>query len=990
MVERQGPMAGRASSSTPDETPAGAVPSQWPVYGGRYAVEAELGRGGMGRVLRARDLKLGRAIALKVLVPGKHDEQQQVRFEQEARAAGALDHPNIVAVHDVGGHGDEAYIVTELLEGETLRLVMKNGPLAPEKVLDLGTQLADGLAAAHRKGIIHRDLKPENLFLTEEGRLKILDFGIAKLLPEATDGPARFSTDTGAVIGTPVYMSPEQIRGHSADARSDVFACGAILHEMLSGSPPFARTTTLETAYAILRDSPAARPNGPLSRIAGRCLEKEPAARYANAGELLDDFHALAKGARITAGMAGRRRVTVIVAVVLMSALALALLARRYIRERQGAARIKIAVADFTNETDDKDLSGLSGMLITSLEQSKRLHVLTRGAMYETLKQMGKTDVQRIDEPLARELARQVPLDALVLASIRRFGEVYAIDVKVLDPSKNEYRLAAKDQGRGKEGVPGMIDQVSEHVRIGLGETPPDLKAASVPVARSTTANLEAYRHLFRGEQLVLRDLDPDVARQEFRQAIALDPDFALAHLRLFQLGGVESELDLTRALTLADRLSEKDRCSARAGLSLVQGRQAEAVALQKDCADRFPDDEWIGGVAADWSYHTGDVETAAAYLEKRLTVNPVFTEGFYELMVAWQLRGRFDRMLALTKESVRKHHTPVAYGYLVWAFLAAGNGSAAEETVQEMERRFPGDWTAVRIRLGVHAHACEPEKAEALLDRPEWATVDPTLRLFQVRKLHLLRGRFRKAIALTEEHVAKSLQKGDKIAAARSVAYKGQMLFLRGDFAESRRATAEAAELAFGGQSVAAARLTSGWQAQLGAALMLIPLGQFLLDSYRVLGNGDAASDLIQSRLAAPWSAEWHIAAARARQRGRLDDEISAYENLVAGDPDFVRARLVDLGALYLRADQPRKAIEALNKTLVGPPFGFSSNISGIPNTFVHGWYRLGTAHERVGDTAAALQAYRRVLRMWSDADPDLPELIDTRLRVAALEKAR
>src|SRR5207248_498295 len=248
MVERQGPMAGRASSSTPDETPAGAVPSQWPVYGGRYAVEAELGRGGMGRVLR---------------------------------------------------------------------------------VLDLGTQLADGLAAAHRKGIIHRDLKPENLFLTEEGRLKILDFGIAKLLPEATDGPARFSTDTGAVIGTPVYMSPEQIRGHSADARSDVFACGAILHEMLSGSPPFARTTTLETAYAILRDSPAARPNGPLSRIAGRCLEKEPAARYANAGELLDDFHALAKGARITAGMAGRRRVTVIVAVVLMSALALALLARR-------------------------------------------------------------------------------------------------------------------------------------------------------------------------------------------------------------------------------------------------------------------------------------------------------------------------------------------------------------------------------------------------------------------------------------------------------------------------------------------------------------------------------------------------------------------------------------------------------------------------------------------------------------------------------------
>src|SRR5207248_2050473 len=320
--ERQGPMAGRASSSTPDETPAGAVPSQWPVYGGRYAVEAELGRGGMGRVLRARDLKLGRAIALKVLVPGKHDEQQQVRFEQEARAAGALDHPNIVAVHDVGGHGDEAYIVTELLEGETLRLVMKNGPLAPEKVLDLGTQLADGLAAAHRKGIVHRDLKPENLFLTEDGRLKILDFGIAKLLPETSqEGPARFSTDTGAIIGTPAYMSPEQVRGRAADTRSDIFACGAVLHEMLSGSPPFGRAGTLETAYAILHDSPATLHGGALSRIIGRCLEKDPGARYANAGELLGELRAFAKGANITAGRVSRHRVTIIAAAMLVSAL---------------------------------------------------------------------------------------------------------------------------------------------------------------------------------------------------------------------------------------------------------------------------------------------------------------------------------------------------------------------------------------------------------------------------------------------------------------------------------------------------------------------------------------------------------------------------------------------------------------------------------------------------------------------------------------------
>ena len=287
MVERQGPMAGRASSSsTPDETPAGAVPSQWPVYGGRYAVEAELGRGGMGRVLRARDLKLGRAIALKVLVPGKHDEQQQVRFEQEARAAGALDHPNIVAVHDVGGHGDEAYIVTELLEGETLRLVMKNGPLAPEKVLDLGTQLADGLAAAHRKGIIHRDLKPENLFLTEEGRLKILDFGIAKL----RDAKKDLTGET--VLGTPYYMSPEQATGYAIDARSDIYSLGITAFHLLTGRKPFEAKNKVDVMLmqvkAPLPDLTQIVPcDVRIAAIVGKMCAKKPAERYQSCDDLI-------------------------------------------------------------------------------------------------------------------------------------------------------------------------------------------------------------------------------------------------------------------------------------------------------------------------------------------------------------------------------------------------------------------------------------------------------------------------------------------------------------------------------------------------------------------------------------------------------------------------------------------------------------------------------------------------------------------------------
>src|SRR6266849_3763968 len=222
------------------------LPSSARVYGGRYAAREELGRGGMGRVLRAHDMKLGRDVALKILAPGAQ-EQQRLRFEQEARAAGALNHPNIVDVHDVGEQDGEPFIVTELLEGETLRTLLSRGPLAPAHALELATQLAEGLAAAHGAGIVHRDIK----------------------------------------------MSPEQVQGEHATARSDIFAFGAVLHEMLSGKGPFERHTAVDSAHAILHDPPAPLPPStpdPLARLIGRCLQKDPAARLANGGEVLAEM----------------------------------------------------------------------------------------------------------------------------------------------------------------------------------------------------------------------------------------------------------------------------------------------------------------------------------------------------------------------------------------------------------------------------------------------------------------------------------------------------------------------------------------------------------------------------------------------------------------------------------------------------------------------------------------------------------------------------
>ncbi len=273
---------------------------------GPYQVESLLGAGGMGEVYRAHDSRLNRTVAIKVLPASfSSDRERLQRFAQEARAAAALNHPNILSIFDIGEEQGAPYVVSELLEGETLRERLRNGALPIRRVIDYAMQVAKGLAAAHEKGIVHRDLKPENLFLTNDGRAKILDFGLAKLTqPEASSGSGdaptvQVATETGLVMGTAGYMSPEQVRGKPADHRSDIFSFGAILYEMVSGKRAFHGETAADTMSAILKEeapelSETARNVPPgLERIVRHCLEKHPSQRFQSAGDLAFDLEAL-------------------------------------------------------------------------------------------------------------------------------------------------------------------------------------------------------------------------------------------------------------------------------------------------------------------------------------------------------------------------------------------------------------------------------------------------------------------------------------------------------------------------------------------------------------------------------------------------------------------------------------------------------------------------------------------------------------------------
>ncbi|HEV8216784.1 MAG TPA: serine/threonine-protein kinase, partial [Gemmatimonadaceae bacterium] len=263
---------------------------------GPYEIIGWLGAGGMGEVYRARDPRLGRDVAIKLIGEALSSDPGRVsRFEQEARAAGQLNHPNILAVYDVGVHAGAPYIVSELLEGESLRSRLHGGALPARKAIDYARQAAEGLAAAHDKGIVHRDLKPDNLFITNAGRIKILDFGIAKLTQPGGADAARHTglpteTEAGTVVGTAGYMSPEQVRGEPVDARSDIFSVGTTIYETLTGRPAFTRGTGADTMAAILKeDPPVPLPSTvppALARIVSRCLEKTRETRFQSARDL--------------------------------------------------------------------------------------------------------------------------------------------------------------------------------------------------------------------------------------------------------------------------------------------------------------------------------------------------------------------------------------------------------------------------------------------------------------------------------------------------------------------------------------------------------------------------------------------------------------------------------------------------------------------------------------------------------------------------------
>jgi serine/threonine protein kinase/Tfp pilus assembly protein PilF len=604
----------------------------------KYKIAEELGRGGMGRVYKAEDIRLRRPVALKFLPPNLgQDKEARERFVREAQAASALDHPNICTIYEIDQtESGQMFIAMAFYGGESLKERIERGPLGIEDTLNIAVQAAEGLARAHEAGMVHRDIKPANILITSRDEVKIVDFGLAKLTG------MHITTDVGIPMGTVFYMSPEQARGNKVDKRTDIWALGVVLYEMLTGTLPFTGENEHAVIYSILNVDPkpptyvhTGIPPA-LEKVVMKALKKDAAERYSDAEEILLDLRKLKNELDTTGAI------------------------KTYVGIGGTVDDIVIwepkpvAVITFENDTGDPSYDylrkAIPNLLITSLEQSKYLRVVTWERLRDLLKQFGKPDVETIDRDLGFELCKLDDIEAIVLGSFTKAGDVFATDVKVLDVASKNLLKSASSKGKGVDSIlQKQIDQLSKEISkgVGIAERPQD--ESRHPIAEVTTESMEAYNYYLKGRDYYER-LYNEEARECLEKAVELDPQFAVAYL---YLAGVHGRLRNTRArdgayrkaMDYADKANRKERLYIEAAYAVsIEGDIKKRFRILKQMAEEFPGEKLVHQLLAS-HYRVNELfYQAVEEYDKVLELDPKYGWAMNELAYMYSDAGYFDK----------------------------------------------------------------------------------------------------------------------------------------------------------------------------------------------------------------------------------------------------------------------------------------------------------------------------------------------------------
>ncbi len=949
-----------------------------------YRIVEKLGSGGMGVVYKAQDTRLDRFVALKFLPADlATDPQASERFRREAKAASALNHPNICTIYDIGDQDGQSFIVMEFLEGMLLCDCIAGRPLETALTLSLAIEIANALDAVHAVGIVHRDIKSSNVFVTQRGHVKILDFGLAKMtthldlqsgdrLHEASAVTAQHLTAVGATPGTIAFMSPEQVHGDELDLRTDLFSFGVVIYEMAAGRLPFERKAVGATFAAILHESPEpaihwnSQLPARLDEIISKALQKDRQSRYQHASEIRSDLQQLRaankSAATITAdpksiaapppetAVSRKNRWKPALPIGLILALLVAIILGLSHRRTSQASKLNekdaVVLADFANSTGDPVFDNtLKQGLAVSLRQSPFLNILSDSKVAATLSMMTRPPNTQLTSDVAREVCQRAHAKAYIGGSISTLGKEYVLGLRAASCETGDVLAEEQATADRKEEVLSALGKAAAKLREELGESLASVAKYNTPLAQATTSSLQALKQYSEGAR-VQHEQGDAAAIPYVKRAIELDPNFALAYA---SLGGNYSNLNqaslarenFQKAYELRDRVTQRERFFIEAFYyGYVTGEIDKAIQTYT---------EWARIYSADYVAHgnLGD---------------------------SYNLLGQYEKAAKETSASLRiQPDDAIAYGNLANDYLALDRIKDAKDALDEAGRR---NLDTPDLHLDRYHLAFLQGDLHAMQEQSLWATGKPEAedgQLSDDSDTEAYYGRLRKARELTQQAVESAKRNGSTDTVALWQVNEALREAEFGNTALARKAAADAMSL------------SSKPDIELLAALALARSGNTVQSS--ALADKVAAEFDRDTMIQAYWLPT--IRAAIAIDRGdpqKAVELLSMASEYELGEPVqwpshgtlypvYVR------GEAYLRAGDGVQAAAEFQKMI---------DRRGIVANFPLGalaHLQLGRAYALQGDTAKAKIAYQDFLTLWKDADLEIPMLKEAKAEYAKLK---
>lgn len=929
-----------------------------------YKILVKIGTGGMGEVYLAEDTKLSRKVALKILPPEMaRSEDRLSRFEREAKAVAALNHPNIVTVHSVEEVDGIHFITMELVQGKTLSELLPKDGLALHKFFEIAIPLVDAVAAAHQQGITHRDLKPDNVMVSEEGRLKILDFGLAKpqrgFVSETSGSELATAhmTREGGILGTVNYMSPEQAEGKPVDHRSDIFSLGILFYEMLTGLRPFGGDTATSVLSSILKDTPQSvteiKPSIPrdLAKIIRRCLAKDPERRYQNSKDVRNDLEEAKQdvdsGAAFETPAAARPRSSWVqrrnlwlaaFAATVVALVGAVVLLRPWSATPALTEQDTVLLTDFTNTTGEAVFDDtLKQALAVQLGQSPFLNILPEQRVRETLRLMGRSPDERITKAIGREVCEREGIKAMLTGSIAVLGSTYALTLEAVNCRTDQSLAAEQVEATGQDEVLTALGTAASRLRGKLGESLASIQKLDAPVERATTPSLEALKAFSLGE--VERAKGSTLTSISlYKRAVELDPNFALAHARLGTVYDNVGESALgrehrTRAFELRGRVSEYEKLYIMAHYyNSITGEIDKAQETYQIWKRTYPRD-WTpyNNLAVNYN-NLGQYEKAIEEARQAMELEPNHPLPFTNLGWAYAALGRFDEARATFEVALKQNLVEPAMHEILYRIAYLQGDEAGMTREVEWARGTPSEPLLLNAQAAVAGVAGKLAEARRLRSRAS--------------ELARQNGLKQVAAALLFDQAILEASLGEPQEAREAIA--------RGFEVQGTETPPESAALA-----LALAGDLDGAEARA-----------------KEIEASSAPTDTFLHSLFLP-EIRATIALARNEAEGAID-LLEAARPYELGD--FTTSVLLLRGRAYVQANDSTRAEAELQKILDHRPLFGGSPIYPLA------LLELARAKAQAGDVAGSRRVYQDLLALWKDADPGLPVVEQAKSEYARL----